>query len=134
VLPPPAPGRQPPAARERDGAAAVAEQSRGLPADDAHAHPITPEHVRLYAHRRLGHAIDDATDAHDVGALRALLDQYHREYPADDFGVEAAYRLILDCFEHPGADARAAAARWLDQNNGSVVKRSIVRYCLDEPP
>jgi len=66
--------------------------------------------------------------------MRALLDQYHREYPDDEFGVEAAYRLILDCFEHPGADARAAAARWLDQNNGSVVKRSIVRYCIDEPP
>ena len=95
---------------------------------------ITPEHARLFAHRRLGHQIDDATDAHDVGAMRALLDQYHREYPGDDFGVEAAYRLILDCFEHPGADARAAAARWLDQNNGSVVKRSIVRYCIDEPP
>jgi hypothetical protein len=65
--------------------------------------------------------------------MRALLDQYDGDYPGDEYGIAAAYRLILDCVEHPGADARAAAERWLDKNNGSVVKRSIVRYCIEEP-
>ena len=99
----------------------------------APAHPITAEHERLFAHRRLGHAIDDATDARNPAAMRTLLDQYDRDYPGDEFGVSAAYHLIVDCFEHPGADTRAAAEQWLDKNNGSVVKRSILRYCIEAP-
>lgn len=76
--------------------------------------------------------MDDAADAENAPALRELLDQYHREFPGDEVQVEAAYRLILACLEHPGADARAAAQRWLEQNNGSVVKRSILRHCSGE--
>jgi hypothetical protein len=97
-----------------------------------HAHPITPEHERMFAHRRLGFAIDDAADANNAAALRDLLDQYHRDFPGDEAQIEAAYRLILDCLEHPGAEARAASERWLEQNNGSVVKRSILRHCVDQ--
>src|SRR6185295_18282558 len=105
-------------------------ESEPTPSDPAH--PITPEHQRLYAHRRLGFAMDDAADAENAPALRALLDQYHREFPGDEYQAEAAYRLILDCLEHPGAEARGAAERWLEQNNGSVVKRAIIRHCSGE--
>jgi len=76
--------------------------------------------------------MDDAADAENAAALKELLDQYHREFPGDEFQAEAAYRLILACLEHPGAETRGAAARWLDQNNGSVVKRAILRHCGDE--
>jgi hypothetical protein len=76
--------------------------------------------------------MDDAADADNAPALRELLAQYHREFPGDEVQAEAAYRLILDCLEHPGAETRGAAERWLEQNNGSVVKRSIVRHCIEE--
>ncbi len=75
--------------------------------------------------------MDDAAGAENAAGLRELLSQYHREFPGDEFQVEAAYRLILDCLEHPGAQTRGAAERWLEQHNGSVVKRSIVRLCSD---
>jgi hypothetical protein len=98
------------------------------------SHPMTPEHQRLFAHRRLGFAMDDAADAENAPGLRELLAQYHREFPGDEVQVEAAYRLILDCLEHPGPQTRDAAESWLEQHNGSVIKRSILRHCVERHP
>jgi hypothetical protein len=39
--------------------------------------------------------------------------------------------MVIQCLEHPGPESRQAAERWLDQNNGSTVKRSVLRNCIE---
>ncbi len=103
------------------------------PPGPLHAHPITPTHERIFAENRIAFALDDATDAKDVGAMKQLLAQYRREFPEDQWQLQSGYAVIIDCLEHPGPDSRRSAERWLDQNNGSTVKRSVLRNCIDPP-
>ena len=78
-----------------------------------HPHPITPQHQRIYAENRLIGGLNGAMDVKDVPAMRRFLEQYRREYPEDDAELQDGYAVIADCFEHPGAQSRAAAERWL---------------------
>ena len=103
------------------------------PPGPLHPHPITPSHQRLFAENRIAFALDDATDAKDVTAMRKLLEQYRHDFPEDQWQLQGGYAVILDCLEHPGAASRAAAERWLDENNGSTVKRSVLRNCIEPP-
>ena len=106
-----------------------------LPRDEvagqAHPHPITPQHVRIYGENHLVGAIEGAMEVKDVKGMRRLLEQYRREYPEDDQEVQDGYAAIADCMEHPGAATRAAAERWIDSHNGSTAKRYVVRYCIE---
>jgi hypothetical protein len=97
----------------------------------AHPHPITPQHQRIFAENRVAFALDDATDAKDVAVMKKLLAQYRRDFPEDQWQLQGGYAVIIDCLEHPGPESRRAAERWLDQNNGSTVKRSVLRNCLE---
>jgi hypothetical protein len=106
---------------------------RGEVVGQAHPHPITPQHQRIYGENRLVGAIEGAIEVKDVSGIRRLLDQYRREYPEDDQQLQDGYAAIADCLEHPGAATRAAAERWLDSHNGSTAKRDVVRYCLEPP-
>ena len=96
-----------------------------------HPHPITPQHVRLYAENRLVGVLNGAMDVQDVPAMRRFLEQYRREYPEDDNDLQEGYGVIADCLEHPGAATRAAAERWLPLHNGSILKRYVTRHCLE---
>jgi hypothetical protein len=101
------------------------------PPGPLHPHPITPSHQRLFAENRIAFALDDATDAKDLAAMKKLLDQYRRDFPEDQWQLQGGYAVIIECLEHPGAESRAAAERWLDENNGSTVKRSVLRNCIE---
>ena len=103
------------------------------PPGPLHAHPISPQHERIFAENRIAFALHDATDAKDVAAMKALLAQYRREFPEDQWQLQSGYAVIIDCLEHPGPDSRRSAERWLDSNNGSTVKRSVLRNCIDPP-
>jgi hypothetical protein len=101
------------------------------PPGPVHPHPISAQHQRLFAENRIAFALDDATDAKDVAAMKELLAQYRREFPEDQWQLQGGYAVIIDCLEHPGPASRQAAERWLDQNNGSTVKRSVLRNCIE---
>jgi hypothetical protein len=98
-----------------------------------HPHPISAQHQRIFAENRIAFALDDATDAKDVSVMKELLARYRREFPEDQWQLQSGYAVIIDCLEHPGPDSRGNARRWLDQNNGSTVKRSVLRNCIDLP-
>ena len=91
----------------------------GSPDGPAHPHPITPQHLRIFAENRLVGAITGAIDVGDAAGVRRLLEQYRREYPEDNFDLQGGYALIADCLEHRTDETRAAAERWLDSHNGS---------------
>jgi hypothetical protein len=110
-----------------------AHQGDPRPPGPLHPHPITPTHERIFAENRIAFALDDATDARDVAAMRKLLEQYRHDFPEDQWQLQGGYAVVLECLEHPGAASRAAAERWLDQNNGSTVKRSVLRNCIEPP-
>ena len=104
------------------------------PPGPLHPHPITPAHRLIAAENRIAVALDDATDAKDIGEMKRLLEQYRREFPEDQWQLQGGYAMVLECLEHPGPESRAAAERWLDQNNGSTVKRSVLRDCIQPQP
>jgi len=103
------------------------------PAGALHPHPISAQHQRIFAENRIAFALDDATDAKDVSVMKELLARYRREFPEDQWQLQSGYAVIIDCLEHPGPESRGSAKRWLDQNNGSTVKRSVLRNCIDPP-
>jgi hypothetical protein len=96
-----------------------------------HPHPIDPIRQRIFAENRIAAALDDATDARDVTAMKRFLEQYSHDFPEDQWQLQGGYAVIVGCLEHPGAESRAAAERWLDENNGSTVKRSVLRNCIE---
>ena len=101
------------------------------PTGPLHPHPFSPQHQRIFAENRIAFALDDATDAKDVGVMKDLLARYRREFPEDQWQLQSGYAVIIECLEHPGPGSRQAAERWLDQNNGSTVKRSVLRNCIE---
>jgi hypothetical protein len=105
--------------------------AHGEAAGPAHPHPITPQHLRLFGENRLLGALDGAMEMNDTARMRRLLEQYRREYPEDEQESQEGYAIIADCIDHPSADTRAAAERWIDAHNGSQVKRFVVRHCLE---
>jgi hypothetical protein len=134
--PPPAAAPQRPPAHEHvaaDGLGFMPQHDGDPVPPGAHPHPISAQHQRIFAENRIAFALDDATDAKDVGVMKELLARYRREFPEDQWQLQGGYGVIIDCLEHPGAESRAAAERWLDQNNGSTVKRSVLRNCIEPP-
>jgi len=142
----PAPPATPPLARDakRPAASAAPEHLAAdgigfMPQHDGdprppgplHPHPISAQHQRIFAENRIAFALDDATDAKDVAVMKDLLAQYRRDFPEDQWQLQDGYAVIIECLDHPGAESRRAAERWLDQNNGSTVKRSVLRNCIE---
>jgi hypothetical protein len=132
----PPPGPAPPA-REHASADGVGlmppHDGDPIPPGPVHPHPISEQHQRIFAENRIAFALDDATDAKDVAVMKDLLAQYRRDFPEDQWQLQGGYAVIIDCLEHPGPDSRRAAELWLDQNNGSTVKRSVLRNCIEPP-
>src|SRR5262245_5431372 len=138
---PPAPARPAPVAaperradieRADDGMPIMpASPDARIPEGPVHPHPITPQHQRIFAENQLVGALNGAMDVKDVPAMRRMLEQYRREYPEDDNILQDGYAVIADCLEHPGGAARAAAQRWIEGHNGSILKRFVNRHCLE---
>lgn len=94
-------------------------------------HAITPTHERIYRENNLIGDLNGAMDVKDVAGLRALLKQYRDEYPEDAHVLADGYQLIADCLEHPGAETRAVAQRYYDEQRDSGLRRYIRRHCLE---
>jgi hypothetical protein len=94
-------------------------------------HPITPTHERIFRENSLIGDLNGAMDVKDVAGLRALLKQYRDEYPEDAHVLADGYQLIADCLEHPGAETRAVAQRYYDEQRDSGLRRYIRRHCLE---
>jgi hypothetical protein len=96
-------------------------------------HPITPQHRRIFHENDLIGALNAAMDQKDVAELRIQLKQYRDEYPEDAHVLADGYQIIADCLEHPGAETRAVAQRYYDEELDSGLRRYIRRHCLEAP-
>jgi hypothetical protein len=136
---PPAPARPAPAPpahradeRANEGIPIMpASPDARMPEGPVHPHPITAEHLRIFAENQLVGNLDGAMEVKDVAGMRRLLERYRREYPEDGQILQDGYAVIADCLEHPGGAARAAAQRWIEGHNGSILKRFVNRHCLE---
>ena len=94
-------------------------------------HAITPTHERIYRENQLIGNLNGAMDVKDAAGLRELLKQYRDEYPEDAHVLADGYELIASCLEHPGAETRAVAQRYYDEQLDSGLRRYIRRHCLE---
>jgi hypothetical protein len=94
-------------------------------------HPLTPTHERIFRENNLIGNLNGAMDVEDVAGLRALLKQYRNEFPEDAHVLADGYELVANCLEHPGAETRAAAQRYYDEQLDSGLRRYIRRHCLE---
>ncbi len=94
-------------------------------------HPITPQHERIFRENNLIGDLNGAMDVRDVAGLRRLLAQYREEYPEDANVLQDGYQIIADCLERPGAETRAVAQRYYDEQLDSGLRRYIRRHCLE---
>lgn len=94
-------------------------------------HAITPQHERIFRENNLIGNLNGAMDVRDAAGLRRLVQQYRDEYPEDAHVLQAGYELIADCLERPGAETRAVAQRYYDEQLDSGLRRYIRRHCLE---
>jgi len=94
-------------------------------------HPLSPQHQRIFRENNLIGDLNGAMDVKDAAGLRALLTAYREEYPEDAHVLQDGYALIADCIERPGAETRAAAQRYYDEQLDSGLRRYIRRHCLE---
>jgi hypothetical protein len=94
-------------------------------------HPHTPQHERIFRENNLIGNLNGAMDVKDATGLRALLKQYRDEYPEDAHVLQDGYELIANCLDRPGAETRAVAQRYYDEQLDSGLRRYIRRHCLE---
>jgi hypothetical protein len=102
-------------------------------AEGMRPHPITPQHERIFHENNLIGALNAAMEQKDVAELRIQLQRYRDEYPEDAHVLADGYELIANCLEHPGAETRAVAQRYYDEELDSGLRRYIRRHCLEAP-
>jgi len=101
------------------------------PAALPHAHPITPQHERIYRENNLTFALDAAVDLEDVADIRRLLAIYREEFPEDALVMQQGYEIIANCLERTGEPTRAAAQSFYDTEIASTLRRHVRRHCLE---
>jgi hypothetical protein len=116
-----------------DGVPVIPADSAGVNAEGMLPHPLTPQHQRIFRENNLIGNLNGAMDVKDAAGLRRLLRQYRDEYPEDAHVLQDGYELIIACFERPGAETRAAAQRYYDEQLDSGLRRYIRRHCLEAP-
>jgi hypothetical protein len=105
--------------------------SAQLNAEGMLPHPLTPQHERIFHENNLIGNLNGALDVKDAAGLRRLVKQYRDEYPEDAHVLQDGYELIADCLERPGAETRAVAQRYYDEQLDSGLRRYIRRHCLE---
>lgn len=132
--PPPAAPVEPPVTNanfSEDGVPIRPAGSVEVDAEGMLPHPITAQHRRIFHENDLIGALNSAMDQKDVAELRIQLKQYRDEYPEDAHVLADGYEIIADCLEHPGAETRAVAQRYYDEQLDSGLRRYIRRHCLE---
>jgi hypothetical protein len=97
----------------------------------AKPHPITPDHVRLQEEVALFKTASDALEARDVVEIRRLVREHRESYPDQNQDMADGYEILADCLEHPGAESTASAQRFFEEETYSMMRRPILRTCLD---
>jgi hypothetical protein len=107
--------------------------SQPAAAELRHAHPITPQHERIYRENQLTFSLDGAVEVEDVPGIRRLLAIYRQEFPEDALVLQQGYELIANCLERPREATRAEAQRFYDTELASSLRRHVRRHCLEKP-
>ena len=98
-----------------------------------HAHPITPEHLRLYRETELLEGAWQALRKRDVAKARELVATHQSEYPDSNQHMDEGLLLLANCIERPGAETRALAQVFYDTKTYSPMRRRLRRLCLALP-
>jgi hypothetical protein len=140
--PPPAPmavgtlagDQQLPADRSATSSTQASDDAAGLErsahAGDGVPHPITAEHLALYRDVDLLDGAWQAARAGDYAGAREQLVEHARAYPERPDEMREGMSLLIDCMQAGGADARARAQRFYDEQTHSMLRRRMRRHCL----
>jgi hypothetical protein len=137
AAPPPSPFAAPELPAPRSGPAN--EDLIAGPGDEnrvpgAKPHPITPDHIRIHEEISLFKAASDAVAAKDVPEIRRIVKEHRAGYPDQNQDMADGYEILADCLEHPGASSTARARRFFEQETYSMMRRPILRTCLEAQP
>jgi hypothetical protein len=97
----------------------------------AKPHPISRDHVRLQEEIALFKAGTDAVAARDVPEIRRIVQEHRASYPDQNQDMADGYEILADCIEHPGAASTERARRFFDEETYSMMRRPILRTCLE---
>ena len=87
---------------------------------------------RLAEQNSLFLALEAALKARDVVGARRLLREHAERFPDIEGGAEdrEGFEAIADCLEHPGAESRARAERFIAEHRASSLRRKVRHACL----
>jgi hypothetical protein len=94
-------------------------------------HPMDPQRERLHAENRLILHLNEAMSFRDTKQMRELLVEYRKLDAKDVEANQAGYAIIIDCIDHPGEAALAAAHQFDDTQRQSPLRRFVRRICFD---
>jgi hypothetical protein len=97
----------------------------------AKPHPITPDHIRNQNEISLFKAASDAVAARDVSEIRRIVREHRASYPDQNQDMADGYEILADCIESPGAASTARAKRFFEEETYSMMRRPILRTCLE---
>jgi hypothetical protein len=98
----------------------------------AKPHPLTLEHARLHHEVILIDDIYTALEAREFDQASELLSKYRELYKGMSPDLDEGLGLLLECMQHPSAEARAHAQQFFDTETYSTARRRIKRWCLDQ--
>jgi hypothetical protein len=135
VVAPPAPVPEPRRTREPAPvrmAAAHDDATEQVAYDPArHAHPITPEHLRMYREDELLNGAWRSLRKRDFALARKLVATHQSEYPDSKAHMDEGLLLLADCMQYPSAETTAKAQAFYDTKTFSPMRRRLRRLCLE---
>lgn len=109
----------------------AARQAQQAADREAHPHPLSADHQRLYRDVDLLHAADEAIAQQRYADARRLLEQHHTELPGMSPVEEEGLLLLVDCAEQHSPEHVARVQEYYDKNSASTVRRRLRRGCLE---
>lgn len=100
----------------------------GEPGD--HPHPITEEHLDLFAENEIFAEILGALDVQDLEGLKELSPKYRLHSP-EKYVVQNGLDLIINCMSNKTASAIYSAQSYYDTEKASRLRRYVRRFCLE---
>ncbi len=93
-------------------------------------HPISPDHVRIEQENTLFRDAAEALAAKDVPELRRIAAEHRAAFPDRNQDMADGYDILADCLQYPGAASTSRARRFFDEETYSMMRRPILRTCL----